>query len=198
MSMRNSPTHGEQRRSRRQFRGLEPGSSRYRKCIRIEINRVCAHIIQKQLRRLLWACNRWPLWNKKMPKTLASSLVLPRGDGYTVGESCRAFDLAQLLMSIVADCVQRRIEVTYVGPTRCRHVGRILSLQGTIAVLINGMCAYSSSSTIRLTVERERCVIAIGSLTSAGAPHNVYLELPRFLQLIVQPDRSDPSCEIET
>jgi signal transduction histidine kinase len=76
-------------------------------------------------------------------------------------EPATAFDLAQLLLTVVDDFKDAGGEVAYEGPARLVYIGRPIGLKRALTNLVDNAIKYGDQAGIRLKVERDRVRIEV-------------------------------------
>lgn len=95
----------------------------------------------------------------EMEAMVEGALAFFRDDAAT--ESMTTFDLPQLLMTIVNDYADQKIEITYQGPAHANYNGRVLALRRAIGNLVDNAVKYATPPAIELRVEAGAFVILI-------------------------------------
>ncbi len=68
-------------------------------------------------------------------------------------EPATAFDLAELLLTVVDDCKDAGIEVTYEGPARLVYGGRPIGLKRAFSNLVDNAIKYGGEAGVRLKAD---------------------------------------------
>jgi signal transduction histidine kinase len=95
----------------------------------------------------------------EMQEMVDGALALFRDDA--VKETSLAFDLAQLLMSVVHEYADQKVEVRYDGPAHTRFTGRMLSIKRAVRNVVDNAVKYATAPTIDLLVEPSSYVIVV-------------------------------------
>jgi signal transduction histidine kinase len=76
-------------------------------------------------------------------------------------EPATAFDLAQLLLTVVDDFKDAGGEVAYEGPARLVYIGRPIGLKRALTNLVDNAIKYGDQAGVHLKVERDRVRIEV-------------------------------------
>jgi signal transduction histidine kinase len=76
-------------------------------------------------------------------------------------EPATAFDLAELLLTVVDDFKDAGTEVTYEGPARLVHIGRPIGLKRALSNLVDNAIKYGGEAGVRLQAEDDRVQIQV-------------------------------------
>ena len=95
----------------------------------------------------------------EMEAMVEGALAFFRDDAAT--EAMTTFDLPQLLMTLVNDYADQKIEIAYEGPAHANYNGRVLALRRVIGNLVENAVKYATPPAIELLIEAGTFVILI-------------------------------------
>jgi signal transduction histidine kinase len=95
----------------------------------------------------------------EMQEMVDGALALFRDDA--VNEASFAFDLAQLLMSIVHEYADQKIEIGYDGPAHTIYTGRMLSIKRAVRNVVDNALKYATPPVIELLAEPAAYLIIV-------------------------------------
>lgn len=78
-----------------------------------------------------------------------------------ISEPTTRFDLPQLLMTIINDYADRRVEIHYEGPSHAVYKGRPLALKRAVTNLVENAVKYATPPILQLQVQARAYVIVV-------------------------------------
>ena len=112
----------------------------------------------------------------EMQAMVDGALAFFRYDAVT--ETTTHFDLPQMLMTIVNDYADRRIELRYDGPAHAVYMGRPLALKRAVTNLVENAIKYATPPSLELQQEAKAYVVVVrdrGPGIPEHALQNVFL-----------------------
>ncbi len=95
----------------------------------------------------------------EMQTMVDGALAFFRDDA--VAEATTSFDLSHVVLTIVNDCADQKIDVVYIGPAHALYHGRPFALKRALSNLVENAIKYGTAPQIELSCEDTGFVLAV-------------------------------------